>query len=151
MMSRSMISFLLPVLLIACTTDEEKFANDANKLYSDGEQDLAQMCGYVGEIILERSNNYEVSQIQAQVANAHIVSEDSSAVEALARVKTGATGYLDSLIDIECRFDKSPAFDDRWHELLALKIAGNPFSEEELANVNEFTAALAGFKGQQSQ
>lgn len=143
-MMRCIATLVLPLALLACTTPEERFASDANQMFAGGNADLPQMCGAVGEIILERSEMLGLTVVQAQVSSASVVEVLEFHTDVMARVKAGASGYLSSLITFDCRFENAVSRTPPWHELVSLKMDGEAFDDGALANVNALGASLAG-------
>jgi len=145
MIKPSRLFYILPLLLIACTTPEERFASNAKKLFANGSEDFGHMCGSLGEILLEENDNSDLKAVQAQVADTKIIGRTADYVDASAVVRVGATGYYDGRVEFDCRFKREVSVADRWHELLEFSANGQPYDAETIAFINALGASLAGF------
>lgn len=138
------IFFALPLLAAACTSPEQRFANDASKLFPGGETDFAHMCGAIGEIAYENMRRSGSKQLLAQVASTSLVEETEETAGAKAQLYLNASGYLRTPVRIECRFDKTRLVASRWYPLEEMRIEGKAVSERALANINATGVSLAG-------
>lgn len=144
--SRILIAACGLFALAACQTAEERFASDSNKLFSSENPDFAKMCGAIAEIAIERSPAHGDAKASAHVQRAWITGQGDDFVEAAARLRLTASGYLAGHHTVECRFDSTEPMAGQWYRLEAMQWGSEPLEEDGIDGLNALGIALAGYQ-----